>query len=369
MTDKERLLNEFISLVSIDSPSFGERKMAEHIRSLFAEMGIELEEDDAGSHYGGNAGNLHGFLKGSIEGGPVLFSAHMDTVEPGKGKKAVISGNKITSAGDTVLGADDCAGIAEIAEAIRYITENNIPHRDIELLFTIGEEAFIKGSDAFDFSKIRSEYGYVLDLSGDAGIAALSAPSLISFEITVKGRSAHAGFEPENGINAVAAAALAVSELRQGHIDDISTLNIGMLSGGSAVNIVPDKCVIKGEIRSLKHERALELIENVRKSFDDACKKYGAGYDIRHSIDLTAYSADREGRAVKHFERACGALDIETRYISTFGGSDNNNIAKNGIDAVVISCGMQNVHSCDEYINISELVRCTEIVIRLMTAK
>ncbi len=369
MTNKKRLLDEFISLTAIDSPSFCERKMAERISSLFAEMGIALEEDDAGRHYGGNAGNLYGFLKGSIEGSPVLFSAHMDTVEPGKGKKAVISGDKITSAGNTVLGADDCAGIAEIAEAVRYIKENKIPHRDIELLFTIGEEVFIKGSDVFDFSKIRSEYGYVLDLSGNAGIAALSAPSLISFEITVKGKAAHAGFEPENGINATAAAALAVSELKQGHIDDISTLNIGMFSGGSAINIVPDECRIKGEIRSLKHERALELIEEVKKCFYEACGKFGADCDIKYNIDLTAYSADKGGRAVKHFEKACGALDIETEYISTFGGSDNNNIVKNGIDSVVISCGMQNVHSCDEYINISELVKCTEIVIKLMTTK
>lgn len=369
MLNKERLLNEFCSLTAIDSLSFGERKMADYIKSLFMEMGIALEEDDAGSRYGGNAGNLYGFVKGSIEGSPLLFSAHMDTVEPGKGKKAVISGDKITGSGDTVLGADDCAGIAEIAEAIRYIIENNIPHRDIELLFTIGEEVFIKGSDVFDFSKIRSEYGYVLDLSGRAGIAALSAPSLISFDITVRGRAAHAGFEPENGINAIAAAALAVSELRQGHIDECSTLNVGMVSGGSAVNIVPDVCRIKGEIRSMRHERALELIESVKRSFNKACEEYGAEADIKYTVDLTAYSVDKGGRAAEYFERVCNALDIKTEYISTFGGSDNNNIVRNGIEAVVISCGMQNVHSCDEYINISELVKCTEIVIGLMTLK
>ena len=221
---RNELLEEFAGFTEIDSVSFGERRMADLLKEKLRALGFETEEDDAGSHYDGNAGNVYGFLKGSLSGEPVLFSAHMDTVEPGIGKKAVFQEDgRITSDGTTVLGADDAAGLTEILGGIRRVLSSGKPHRDIEVLFPIAEEVYTKGTRVFDFSKIRSKEAYVLDLSGPVGSAAVQAPSLISFVLTIHGEAAHAGFEPEKGIHAVTAAALAIARLPQGHLEEDTT--------------------------------------------------------------------------------------------------------------------------------------------------
>lgn len=368
MINSSRLIKEFCRLVEIDSVSFDERKMSDYIKSVFKDLDIELIEDKAGEYYNGTAGNLFGVLKGTLPGSPVLFSAHMDTVEPGKGKKAVLHNNGvITSDGTTVLGADDAAGLAAIIEGIRTIKENNIPHRDIELLFPVAEEVYIKGTSVFDFGKVKAKQAYVLDLSGKTGTAALRAPTLISFSAEVKGRASHAGFAPTEGINAIAAAALAISNIKQGELEDGSTLNIGTIQGGSLTNIISEKCSIKGELRSLNHKRAISLLEEVKTSFERACENYGAGLDFEYSIDLTAYETDINSKTVREYVAVCKELGIKTELVSTFGGSDNNNFAKNGIEGIVIACGMNNVHSCEEYTTVSDLSKTAEIVLKLMT--
>ena len=353
----KRLIDTFCRLVSIDSVSFHEEKMIEFLTEYLKNSGIEAKTDDMG--------NIYAYIKGSIEGEPILLSAHTDTVSPGIGKKAVVHGDgKITSDGNTVLGADDAAGLAAILEALTVLKEKNIPHRDIELLLPAAEEVYIKGTSAFDFSVIRSKTAFVLDLDGRVGNAAFAAPGLISFEIKIKGRSAHAGFAPENGINAIAAAAEAITLIKQGRPDEISTLNIGTISGGTAANIVSGECIVKGEVRSLEQSRAAELFENVKKVFGDTAKKYGAEAEIKHCVDLTAYNTPKDGRAAKLFENACRKCGIEPKLITTFGGSDNNNFALHGIEGLVLAVGYVNAHTCGEYIYIKDLEAVTNIILK-----
>jgi tripeptide aminopeptidase len=370
MINQKRLTDEFCKLVAIDSPSFGERKMADYIKSELTKLGVEVYEDNAGSVYGGNAGNVYGYLKGNIAGDGILFCSHTDTVEPSGGKRAVLHDDgKITSDGTTVLGGDDICGIAAILEALRIIKENNIPHRDIEVLFPIAEEVYIKGTSVFDFSLLKSKIAYVLDLSGEIGTAALRAPSLISFELTVGGKSAHAGFAPQDGINAIAAAAEAIAGIRQGQVDAESTLNIGTISGGTATNIVSDSCKIRGELRSYSHSKALAMLDELREKFEVSCNKYKAELKVSYSVDLTAYNVDGSSDVVGEYQRVCDSLGIKTEYISTFGGSDNNSLLKNGIEGIVIACGYHNAHTVEEYTTVKELAQTSEIVLGLMSAK
>lgn len=370
MINIDRLVEQFKDLTAIDSPSFGERNMADYIINVLSELNIEAVEDNAGDFYGGNAGNIYAYVKGDIKGDPILLSAHMDTVEPSRGKKAIVhSDGKITSDGSTVLGADDCAGIAEIIETLRVLKENNIRHRDIELLFPIAEEVYIKGTRFFDFDKIKSKSAYVLDLSGEIGTAAINAPTLISFEIDIIGKASHAGFQPEDGVNSVLIAAEAIANLKQGKIDYETTFNIGVISGGNATNIVPEKCSVKGEIRSLKHNKAINILQNLIDEFENKSKKYGGKCDVKYQTDLRAYQTPLTSRTVKRFEQACKKSDVETRYISTFGGSDNNSFALNNIEGIVIACGMNNCHSCEEYTTIRDLQLTTEILINLLQSE
>ncbi len=370
MVNKERITEEFIRLVEIDSISYRERVLADVLRKSLTELGFIVTEDNAGQYYAGNCGNIYGYLEGTLEGNPILFSAHMDTVEPGLNKKAVLhQDGTITSDGSTVLGADDLSGIVSILEAVRTIQELGLPHRSIEVLFTIAEEVYIRGSEVYDYSAIRSKEAYVLDLFGPVGTAALSAPTLVSFTAEIKGKASHAGFAPEEGINAIAIAAEAVAGIRQGRIDEETTVNIGLIEGGKARNIVSELCTLKGEVRSLKHEKATSEADRIEEILRKIATAHGAKAEFLTEFGCLAYQVEKEHPVVRRYARACRELGYATDYVSTFGGSDNNNFHRNGITGIVIACGMNQVHSCSEYTHTEELTKCSNIVLKLMTGK
>lgn len=362
-----RLWNTFRELTDIYSPSYKEREFCEALKRKFNILGIELKEDDAGNKIGGNSGNLYGFIPGRVKAEPVLFSAHMDTVEPAKGKKAILHDNcYIKSEKDTILGADDVSGIAVIIEAITRLKEQNIPHRPIEVLFPVAEERYGAGSAVFDYSRIKSREAYVLDLSGPIGNAANAAPTILSFEIKVYGRASHAGFAPQDGIHAIEIASKAIVRLPQGKLPSGMTFNIGQITGGVAGNIVPDLCTVKGEIRSLSHKEVLSYWNEVFKVFDEEAQAKGANIEADCKVEITAYETPFEHRVVQRFIRACEKVNIQSNIHSTFGGSDQNNFALHGITGLVIACGMNEVHSTREYSNINDLENCVRLVMNLM---
>lgn len=363
----ERIRQEFAELTAIDSVSFREREMADCLIGKLQELGFTVKEDRTGEHCGGNAGNVYGFLKGTLPGNPILLAAHMDTVQPGMGKQAVFhEGGKITSQGDTVLGADDAAGIVEILEGIRSIREAGIDHRDIEVLFPIAEELYDKGTKNFDFSRIRAKEAYVLDLSGKIGKAALKAPSIISFQIIVKGKAAHAGFEPEKGIHAIELMSRVIAKMKQGHLDEETTLNIGTISGGNMSNIVPEICECQGEVRSFSHEKALQCMEDTKKLLVEIVEGTGAEFKLETTVNIEAYRIEEKEPVVQRFLRACKELDIPAELMGTFGGSDNNVFVKKDIRGIVLSCGMYQVHSVKEYALLDDLKRGAELIGRLL---
>ncbi len=367
MINRERVINEFCRLVSIDSISYRERELGDAMIKALEELGFEVTEDSAGEYYNGNCGNIYGFLQGDVKGDPILFSAHLDTVEPGVGKAAVVhEDGTITSAGTTVLGADDLSGLVSILEAIRCIKEQGLPHRSIEVLFPIAEEVYLKGSEVFDFRKIKAKEAYVLDLDGPVGRAAIGAPTVLSFTVKIIGKASHAGFAPEEGINAIAVAAQAISRIRQGRIEEGMTVNIGTIEGGKARNIVSEECILRGEVRSLQHEKAVAEIQLIEAVIREIAEQYQANYEFETSVGCQAYEIAKDHPVISRFQKVCEKLNYPVELVSTFGGSDNNNFVKNGINGIVMACGMNQVHSCKEYTKISELERCTSILINLM---
>lgn len=367
MNQTERLLQIFSELVAIDSPSFGERAVADYIRDRLARLGISCTEDDAGGEIGGNCGNLFARVPGDPAGEPLLLCTHMDTVEPSKGKRAVVHPDgTITSAGDTVLGADDFAGVAAVLAVLERLSEENAPHPPLELLFTVAEEPYCTGVRYFDFSKCAAKTGYVLDLTGPIGTAAIAAPTVLSFTITVQGKAAHAGFAPETGINAVEIAARSLAQLPQGRLDGGTTLNFGVISGGKAANIVPERCTVTGEIRSAQHEHALSVFDRVCAAFRQEAEVRGAQLVVTQDIPLKAYRAAEDGDAVLRFRRACQMLGLPVRLVETFGGSDNAALQAHGIDGIVVANAMFNCHAVDEYTTVSAMEKTAELVYRLI---
>lgn len=377
MIQRSRLVSQFKKMVEFDSETYQEREIADYLTGELKQLGFEVWEDDAGHRlkeklpeYGTAVptGNLYGYLKGTTDSPPILLSAHMDTVKPGKGKRAVQDEKgKITSKGDTVLGADDLSGIAAILEAVRVMKENNLPHGDIEVLFPVAEENYGKGSQLIDYSKIKSKQAYVFDLSGEIGLAATAAPTLLSFEIKVKGKNAHAGFCPQLGINAIEIAAHAISRLKQGWIDDETTVNIGKISGGKQTNIVSDECVVSGEIRSLKDHKALAEWNSLKTIFEGITAGYGGSLEITVEKQIEAYEIDDGEEVVERFKRVCRSLGLKGAAQYTLGGSDNNHFVKGGIRGIVVACGMNEVHTPNEFTTEDALEKSALLALGLIT--
>ncbi len=368
----ERITELFCSLTAIDSESFHEKAMAEHLRALLAELGIAAEMDESAKTTGSNCGNLFARVPGTgdkMKETPLLFLAHMDTVAPGNGKHAVIhEDGTITSDGTTVLGADDLSAVAAILEALRELKEENLPHRPLEILFTTAEEAYTVGASAFDFSKVRAKEAFAFDCSDRMGSYSATEPTLLSFAVTVTGRAAHAGFEPEKGVNALLAAARAIARLPLGRPNDHSTLNIGLLASGTGTNVVPERALCQGEIRSLVHEDALALYEETLRVFQEEAAKLGAEAAAKKDVHLTAYSIGGHDAALLRYQKVLEALDIPKSRKVQYGGSDINVVRRLGIDGICIANPMYLAHTTKEYTKISELAELTAIVRGLMVS-
>ena len=365
--DQDRLLKQFCRLVSIDAPSLKERRMADYLKAELEELGFEVEEDGAGDALEGDSGNLYAVLKGTKKSSPLLFSLHMDTVFPAEGKQAVIhEDGRITSNGDTVLGADDMAGMASVLEALRTIVEEGAEHRDVELLISVGEELHLLGSGIFEFEKISAKESYTLDLSGQIGTAAWQAPSLASFAAKISGRSAHAGFAPEKGIHAVAIAARAVNRIDIGRVSEAMTVNIGSISGGTATNVIPDSCIVTGEVRGFSHEAVLGETERIKEIFKEEAKAEGGSISFQYQMPLTAFETPHGHPVVKRFRRACEKLGIQPQMVRTFGGSDQNNLSCHGVTGLVLASAMHQVHSCQEFTEISEMLDVPRLVYEII---
>jgi tripeptide aminopeptidase len=294
----------------------------------------------------------------------------MDTVSPGMGKKIIVhEDGKITSDKTTVLGADDRAALTVIYEGYRQVLLEGADHAPIEFLFTPAEETYTVGASAFDYSVVKAKKAFVPDCSGDFGVYSSQEPTLIYFEITVKGKSAHAGFEPENGINSIAAAASAISRIKQGWVDDHTSLNFGTIEGGTVSNAVSAQVLIKGEIRSAIHEDALAAFENVRKVFEEETSAIGAAIEFFSDIRLKAYKANESetGSALELYNKALSAIGERSFPKKSFGGSDNNVLVRNGIDGLCIYNAMHEIHTVNEYTTVEELVKTTQLIMNIMT--
>lgn len=373
MVNSDRIRLEFDKLVSFDSESFCEYEIKEYLKEKLISLGLSVTEDEAWKRLGNenpkSAGNLYGILKGNMSGDPILFSAHMDTVSPGNGKKAVWHPDgTVTSDGTTVLGADDLSGVVSIIEALKVIKEKSLPHPDIEVVFSVAEEPFCKGIAVFDFDVLKSKTAYVLDLTGSVGTAAVKAPTVFELDIAITGKAAHSGFAPEDGINALTIAANALSKLPTGHVDPDTTVNFGVIEGGTGKNIVPPSVHILGEIRSLVHEKAVAGTETIEKTFREEAKKLGGQIEFKAAEAIRAYDIAEDEPVRKRFDKAVFELKHEKpEYVTTLGGSDGNHLNKHGVRTIVIACAMNDVHTVYESSSISELCRCAELTLKLMT--
>ncbi|MGL4797729.1 MAG: M20/M25/M40 family metallo-hydrolase [Paraclostridium sp.] len=366
MLSRDRLVNKFIEMVKVDSPSNQELEMAKWLINYLNERGIEAKMDDAWKTSGGNAGNVIAYIKGQDSENPICFAAHMDQVAPCLGVNPVIDGNIIKTDKTTTLGADDKAGIAAILEALECVMEDKVPHRDIYLLFTACEEAGMLGAKNFNPENLPCKDVVILDAGGATGVIAYKAPAQENINVTFYGKKAHAGIEPEKGINAIVAASNAISNMHIGRLDEMTTSNIGRIEGGGATNIVTDEVSFTAEIRSHIPERLAEEIEHMKACCEEAAKNMNTTCDFKHVNAYPSFELSRDSKVFKLVEEAHRKVGIEPIPMVIGGGSDANIMANLGYQSAIISLGMYAVHTVDEYLNIDELYDATKVVYNMM---
>jgi tripeptide aminopeptidase len=359
----DRLIGEFESLVRIDSLSLMERETADYLRQKLVELGCDVEEDDGAKAVSGTAGNVIARFAGTDPSlPPVLLSAHMDTVTPGEGIRPVRDGNVIRSSGDTILGADDAAGLAAILEVLRLLRENGQRYPDVEVVFSFSEERGLMGAKALDIGKLRAEYGYVVDSGAPVSRVIVQSPTHVTFDVAIRGKAAHAGVEPEKGIDAVQVAARAIAAMKLGRIDEETTANLGIISGGRATNIVCDLVSIKGEVRSLDREKLDANVDAIFSEFDRSCREAGAVLEFNPTTEYETYKISPSSKVCSRLQKAAERLGILLSFESAGGGSDANIFNAKGIECVVISGGYSKPHTLEEYLDIGEFEKTVSLL-------
>jgi len=362
MVNQQRLVEEFIELVKIDSHSGQEGKIAAVLKTKLEDLGLEVIIDDAGKKVGGETGNLIGRLKGEKEGTTILFSCHMDTVKPGEGVKPIIKDEVIYSDGTTILGGDNKAGIAAVLEGIRMIKESDTPHSDVEVAFSIWEEGGLLGAKNLDYGKIQAKHAFVLDSGGSPGEIITKGPAQDRVDAKIIGKPAHAGVVPEEGISAIMIAARAIDQMNLLRIDEETTANIGVIKGGDATNIVTPLVEIKGEARSLSEEKLDRQTAHMVETFKKAAADFGGTVEMDVERMYPPFNIGDEEEIVVKVKEALQNMGVEGYTTSTGGGSDTNIFNGNGIKAINLGIGEKKAHTLEEHIHIKDLVSAAKMV-------
>ncbi len=360
MINQQRLVNTFADLVRIDSPSRGEEKVAEMVATRLRALGLNPRQDAL--H------NVVALLDGAGE--PLLLNAHTDSVQPCAGIRPLVDEQRgvIHSDGTTILGADDRAGVAAILEALQVIQEQRIPHRPLDVVFTVQEEIGLFGAQGLDMQPLRAKMGVVLDSNGPVGTIIVQSPSHNQLTATITGQAAHAGVEPEKGISAILVAAEAIAAMPLGRIDEQTTANIGTIHGGTARNIVAAKCELVGEARSQRESKLNRQTNAMVRALERAAKRHHAQVDVRVTRAYNQFRFKPRDEVVRRIGDALERVGRTPKLEASGGGSDANVFNAHGIAAVPVSVGYQKIHTTDEFVPIEELVKSAQLVVELARA-
>lgn len=367
MVNQERLLNEFLELVQIDSETKFETEIAKVLKQKFSDLGLEVFEDDTMSVTGHGAGNLVCTLPATKEGvDPIYFTCHMDTVTPAKGVKPSIKDGYVVTDGTTILGADDKTGISVMLETIRLLKEQNLPHGLIQFVITVGEESGLVGAKALDPSLMKAKYGYALDSDGLVGNVVVAAPTQAKVKTVIYGKTAHAGVAPEKGISAITIAAKSIAKMPLGRIDHETTANIGRFEGGQATNIVCDRVDILAEARSLIPEKMQAQVSKMKEAFETVAADMGGRAEVDIEVMYPGFKFGEGDLVVEIARKAAAKIGRSCELQHSGGGSDANVIAGFGIPTVNLAVGYEEIHTTNERMPLEELYKLAEMTLAII---
>ena len=356
----------FLELAALPTPPGEERAAADVVLRYLRGLGLQPDEDGCGPEIGSTTGNLYARLEPTASGTPLFFCAHLDTVPPDGELRPVVQDGVISNAGGTILGADNKAAVAAMLEGVRRVLAENRAHAGIELVFTPKEEVGLLGAGAFDQERLRAQVGYVYDQAGPIGEIVLGAPWSRSMEVRFHGRASHSGMFPEEGRSAIQAAARAIADLRLGRVDEETTANVGVISGGTGGNIVPEWCTFLAEARCHDEWKLGDVIQEMLDAFSFAATAGECEVETTLRKSYTGYRLKREEEAVQLAAAALARCGHEVTYCLSGGGADANVFNERGRRCVNIANAMADIHTPEERIRVADLDGMVEVTVALI---
>ncbi len=373
---ERRALGElFAQLCAIESPSGREHVCADRVAAELRGLGLIVEEDDAGRIAGSDAGNLLARIPASRGGGEqpgeaderagILLCAHLDTVPLTGPVEPICEDGVWRNRHDAILGADNKAAVAVmLIAASRWVAEP--PPVPVELLFTVCEEVALAGIKAFDASKLRSRFGYVYDHASPIGEIVIASPHYHRIVAELQGVAAHAGIRPESGRSAIVAAARAIAAMPLGRLDAETTANVGTIVGGSGINVVPERCVVEAEVRSLDEEKVEAVVGEIVDHLTDGANAAECDLDVNVARLFHGYRTRPSAPEVQTAERALRACGYTPSHIVTGGGSDANALEFSGFPCINLANGTERNHQPDEAVSVAALEGMLDVTFALL---
>jgi tripeptide aminopeptidase len=361
----------FLELCAIPSPSGQERAVADRVAAVLTDLGLEWDEDDAAARLEGDTGNVYCRMPPTNGGGgtPIFLCAHTDTVPPEAAIEPVVGEDGvIRNAAGTILGSDNKAAVIVMLEAVRHVLEDGRNHAGIELLFTPQEEVSLRGADAFDHTRFVATTGYVYDQGAPIGEIVLGSPHARLLDFRFHGAAAHAGMHPEDGRSAIAAASRAIADFRLGRVDEETSANVGVITGGTARNVVPEWCAFTAEVRSQDERKAIDLAREMVESAAFAASLADCAVESEVRPSFPGYRFGEGDSAVRLAATALERAGYTPSYALSGGGADANVFNARGLSCVNLANGMTDIHTPDERITVADLEGMVDVTLALVDA-
>jgi tripeptide aminopeptidase len=363
-----QVLELFLELAALPTPPGEERAAADVVLRYLRDLGLEPDEDDCGAAIGSTIGNVYARLEPTAEGTPLFFCAHLDTVPPSGPLEPVVEDGVVRNAAGTILGADNKAAAAQMLEAVRRVVAEHRPHAGIEVVFTPKEEVGLVGAYAFDVSRLHADLGYVYDQAAPIGEIILGAPWSQALEVRFHGRASHSGMFPEEGRSAIQAAARAIADLRLGRVDELTTANVGVISGGTAGNIVPEWCSFIAEARCQDEPKLHDLVQEMIDAFSFAATQTDCEVETSVRKSYTGYRFKQSDDVVRLAATALERCGYTPTYALSGGGADANAFNEHGKRCVNLANGMTDIHTPTEHIAVADLDAMVDVTLALVDA-
>src|SRR5262245_25524525 len=363
------MLDLFLELCSIPSPSGQERAVADRVGEELTGLGLEWDEDDTATVLDGTAGSTYCRIPGENgHGDPIFLCAHTDTVPLDGRLEPFVEDGVVRNAGGTILGSDNKAAVVVMLEAVRRILREGTPHAGIELVFTPKEEVGLQGASALDDTRLEARTGFVYDQGAPIGEVVLGSPHAHTIDFRFHGRAAHAGMVPEEGRSAIAAAARAIADFRLGRLDEETSANVGVTTGGTGRNVIPEWCTFQAELRSQSEQKAADLLREMLETAAFAASLGECELESEVRPSFPGYRFREGDSAVRLAATALTACGFEPTYALSGGGADANVFNARGLECVNLANGMMEIHTPDEHIAVADLEAMVDVTLALVAA-